>query len=273
MLLPVHAGADAEHLEQAIESLLAQTRPAEEIVVVEDGPLGPSHLDLLDRLESRTRSRVVRVRLPVNGGAGVANQAGLQAATGTWIAKADADDINVPHRLETQLAAVRETGVDLCGSAMGEFEQSSSVLTGVRTAPLTHEAVARRMRWNNPINHPTAFYRRDAALRVGGYSAMRYMQDYDLFARMLVDRARMLNLPDVLVLFRADPAMFERRASLARSTERELQLNLHRYGLTSRAEMVRNLVLRQAFRRLPRGVMRRAHALLFRRRGSSEPPR
>jgi glycosyltransferase involved in cell wall biosynthesis len=272
VLLPVHAGVDAAHLDQAIGSLLTQTRPPDEVVVVEDGPLEPSQLRLLDRLEERMSPRVVRLRLQVNQGAGVANDAGLRAASGTWIAKADADDINLPHRLATQLAAVRSTSVDVCGAAMGEFEEASSVLTGVRKAPLTHEAVARRMRWNNPINHPTAFYRREVALRVGGYPAMRYMQDYDLFARMLAGGARMLNLADVLVLFRADPAMFERRAALAGSTERELQRNLHRYGITSRAQRVRNLVLRQAFRRLPRGVMRRAHALLF-RRGPAEPTR
>ena len=101
----------------------------------------------------------------------------------------DADDILLPHRFETQLAALQETGADLCGAAMWEFDDDPERPTRLRTNPATHEAIARRMRINNPINHPTAMYRRELALRAGGYPTMRFMQDYDLFARMLVDGA------------------------------------------------------------------------------------
>ena len=50
------------------------------------------------------------------------------------------------------------------------------------------------MRLNNPINNPTVVFRRQLALDVGGYADLRYMQDYDLFARMLAGGARAENL-------------------------------------------------------------------------------
>ena len=96
------------------------------------------------------------------------------------------------------------------------------------------------MRFNNPVNHPTAMYRRELALRVGGYPAMRFMQDYDLMARMLAGGARMMNLPEPLVLFRAGDGMLRRRSARGYlALERELQRNLRSYGLVGRGRAVR----------------------------------
>ena len=132
------------------------------------------------------------------------------------------------------------------------------------------------MRINNPINHPTAFYRRQEALDVGGYSELRYMQDYDLFARMLVHGARFANMPDAVVAFRADERMYARRRSRDMTAcERALQDNLRSYGLISTPRMWVNLGMRQGFRRLPGPLLRSAHRWLFTqgRRGDPAWPR
>lgn len=263
VVLPVHHGADPGHLGEAVASLLAQTRPADELVVVEDGPLDAAHLAVLADLERR-HPRVVRVPLPTNRGAGAANQAGLLAATGTWIAKADADDVNLPGRLQRQLAAVRELGVDLCGSAMLEFEHAVDEAGVLRSMPLTDAAIRRRMATNNPVNHPTAFYRRSAALAVGGYPDHRFMQDYVLFARMAGAGSRMANLPDPLVRFRGGEELHRRRGD-RRYTRLELDLRreLLRCGLTTPARSWAVLLARLAYRRLPLPVMRAAHRRLL----------
>ena len=119
-LLPVHAGVAVEHLGLAVNSVLDQDLRPFEFVVVEDGPLPESHRRVLDELEGR-HPRVVRVRLSVNGGPGVANQAGLQAASGQWIAKVDADDVSMPARFRVQLAHLacpgRMSAVRRCSSS------------------------------------------------------------------------------------------------------------------------------------------------------------
>lgn len=255
MLLPVHAGIDARHLREALQSLLDQTRRADEVVIVEDGPLPDEHCAALDAMELQ-HSSVVRIALPVNGGAGIANQTGLAAATGTWIAKMDADDISVPHRLAQQLAEVTAIGADVCGGAMLEFDSDSGVIAGVRRRPTSHESIALLMRFNNPINHPTAFFRRDLARAVGGYPPMRYMQDYVLFARMLRAGGKMTNLDAVLVLFRAGAGVIKRRRApgLAR-LEWELQRELRSLGVTGNMRRMRNLVARTAYRHLPTTVV------------------
>jgi len=263
VLLPVHAGVAADVFGAALDSLAGQTRPADEVVVVEDGPLTPAHDRLIDQYAA-AHAGVVRVVLPTNQGAGVANQAGLETATGTWIAKMDADDVLLPHRLETQLEALHRTGADLCGAAMWEFDSDPDHPTRLRTNPLDHDAIARRMRFNNPVNHPTAVYRRSLALEAGGYPAMRYMQDYDLFARMLVAGARMTNLEEPLVLFRAGAPMHRRRSARGYlALEWQLQRRLRSYGLVGRRRAVYNLAVRGAFRLLPGRTMGKAYRLLL----------
>ncbi|GAB3266095.1 glycosyltransferase [Nocardioides dilutus] len=263
VVLPVYAGVDPEHLAAALDSIYEQTLPAREVVVVEDGPLTPEQHRVLAAFAAR-HPGVVRVPLSVNQGAGVANQAGLQAATGAWIAKADADDLLVPHRFERQVAALRESGADLCGSAMWEFDEDPDRPLRLRSNPLDHEAIARRMRFNNPINHPTVVYRRSLALEVGGYPTMRYMQDYDLFARLLAGGARLTNLDEPLVLFRAGDSMRKRRSARGYlALELELQRRLRSYGVIGPGTMARNLAVRWAFRLLPQRLVRTTYARLL----------
>jgi glycosyltransferase involved in cell wall biosynthesis len=267
VVLPVHQSIQSAHFDVALRSITNQTRQTDELVVVEDGPLPRALRERIDSLEVGG-VEVTRVRLDENSGAGVANQAGLLAASGAWIAKADADDINQVNRFDTQLHAVTRAGADVCGAWMGEFTSDPREVEGLRVSPVGDDAIARRLRWNSPINHPTAFYRRDLALSVGGYPTMRYMQDYDLFARMWKAGGVFLNLPDVLVFFRADPNMYARRKNLQiHRLEWELQRNLRQYGITSSADRVRNLVLRTGYRLMPEVVTTWAHRVLFRRDG------
>ena len=262
VVLPVYAGARAEHLQRALDSVYAQTYPPYELLVVEDGPLTPELWSVLDGYRT-CYPPVRRISLPTNRGRGVANQQGLLAANGDWIAKMDADDVCLPTRFERQVQALIADGVDLVGTAMGEFLDREEVVVGVRRMPGTHEEITARIRINNPINHPTVVYRRSLALQVGGYKDMR-MEDYDLFARMLKSGARMTNLAEPLVLFRADENMYRRRGSWALiRSEVRLQRNLRRYGLIGWLGVARNLVVRIAFRKLPPPLLRFAYRRLF----------
>ena len=270
VLMAVYEGTPAEQLELALGSVAEQTRPADEVVIVEDGPISQRHLDVLCDFETRL-AHVTRLRLPVNRGQGMANQAGLAVATGTWIAKADADDISMPHRFERQLHHLRETNADVCGAALLEFAQDHRSPIARRDGPLMHEQIARRMRLNNPVNHPTAMFRRAAALRAGGYPDMRFAEDYVLFARMWAAGARFTNLPDPLVYFRADTGMHERRALRGQlGDEWRLQQELRRVGVVSARRRWWNFAVRLGYRSLPLPIRRVVHERLLGRKAGAE---
>lgn len=95
----------------AIDSVLAQTYPHFELLVVDD-----SSTDDTGKLAADYAARDERIRVitaPVNGGAAQARRRGLREARGAWIAILDSDDSWMPDKLEKQLALQRETGARL----------------------------------------------------------------------------------------------------------------------------------------------------------------
>jgi glycosyltransferase involved in cell wall biosynthesis len=264
VVMPVYIGTPPDQLRRALESVYAQTCLPCEVIVVEDGALHIGHYAVLEDFAGASPELRLLV-LKRNRGRGFARQQGLLAARGDWVAQMDADDVCLPRRFEVEAALLRREQVDLVGGAMWEFAEDEEHPTAIRAMPTTHERIAAAMRVNNPINHPTVVFRREAALRVGGYRDMR-MEDYDLWARMLMDGARMAGVDEPLVLFRADDQMFARRASwtLIRA-EWRLQGNLRQYGVIGSVGVVRNLCLRVGFRLLPRRLLRRAYRVTLTR--------
>lgn len=267
VLLPIHYAISGQALSECLESINAQTLLPAEIVLVEDGPLPAELRAVLDGFLPEQGCAVVRVVLERNVGAGLANGAGLRAASQAWIVKVDADDISLPHRFATQWAVASAGTVDLCGAAMWEFERDPTNIVGVRRMPSDDAAIRRRLRSNNPINHPTAMYRRASAIAAGGYSATRFMEDYDLVARMSAAGARMTNLAEPLVLFRAGEEVISRRrwSPAMADAERTLQENLYRYGVVGRSRSWFNYGWRTVYRRLPPGLVGILHRRLLSR--------
>ena len=105
---------------------------------------------------------------------------------------------------------------------------------------------------HDPFNHPTVVYRRTAVLAAGGYGDLPLMEDYALFARMLQNGARPVNVAEPLVYYRVGATSFKRRGGtdLLRS-ELRLQREFRRQGFTSSPEYVRNVLVRGGYRMIP----------------------
>lgn len=248
-------------LSACLHSLNAQTSPADDLVVVADGPLPGT----LEAIIGNSGARVVR--LEENQGSGPAAAAGLATITTEFIARLDADDIAHPERFERQLAYLAaHPGVDVVGTAMAEFEESTSNIKGIRRLPENHKEIAGYAKLNSPVNHPSVMMRRAAVERAGGYHDVHHMEDYDLFARLLAQGSRFHNMPEPLTYFRTSDTQTKRRTGKGMfAAERQMQRNLVRYGLISRPRSWLNLVLRTGYRLLPTRTLNRVYKRLFHR--------
>jgi glycosyltransferase involved in cell wall biosynthesis len=263
VLMPVHAGAVPDHVAEALDSVWAQTRAPDQVVVVADGELTAAHESLLGRPGLEV------VRLSRARGAGGALEAGLAACRGQYVARADSDDVNEPHRLASQLEDLEASGADVCSAAMTEFSTRPPRVVGIRTSPTTHDDFARLMKTRNPVNHPAVMFRRAAAVSAGGYRELPFLEDYDLWARMLAAGCRFVGSNAPLVRFRVDGMHVRRTSREVGRSERLLQARLVEYGVIGRPRAVFNLALRGTYRALPLPVTERVYALLFRRTGTS----
>lgn len=98
-----------ETIARAVESALAQTGVSVEVIVADDCSTDRT----ATRVSAIADARVRLITLERNGGPGAARNAGLAAATGTWVAILDADDAVRPQRLSRMIARALQAGAQI----------------------------------------------------------------------------------------------------------------------------------------------------------------
>jgi glycosyltransferase involved in cell wall biosynthesis len=272
LLLPVYRGDRADYLARAFQSTVQEqlVRPSE-VVVVQDGQIGPELASALERVESTSPVPVRRLRLKHNVGLAQALQCGLSACSHEVVARMDADDISLPQRFAVQLPLI-EAGADLVGTGMREFGEATPTGGLLRIPPTDRAQIAAEARLRSPFNHPTVVYRRSAVLQAGGYRELPLLEDYWLFTRMIESGSVVANVPEPLVLYRVDAGSYQRRGGmrLLRS-EMGLQRRLRREGFTTSAEMLRNVAVRGGYRVIPVGLRKSLYRNRFTTEVGSSP--
>ncbi len=260
LLLPVWAGDRPDFLTAAFRSSVQdQTRRPDEVVIVRDGPVPPALAQALADLVAGSPVPVRLLELPRNGGLGPALDAGLAACSHGVVARMDADDLSLPHRFAVQLPMI-ESGLDLVGAGLVEFGDHPDDLVGTRTPPTDPADIAARARFADPFNHPTVVYRRDLVRAVGGYSDFALMEDYLLWAKLLVAGARVANTAEPLVKYRVGAGAYARRGGLGQlRAELAVQRRFRELGFTTRRQWARNVVLRGGYRLVPERLRRTAY--------------
>ena len=172
------------HLGECLESALAQSLAAIDVVVVLDGCTdgsGAIARELGERIPHHGAG-------PAPGRPHAALNIGIAASDAPYVAVLDADDVAHPQRCEIQSAWLdRAPGsAGLVGSAALAFSGPTPPLPEVRPQDVTARDVGGRLRRHNPLGHSSVMVRRTALAAVGGYDVRRPSQvDYDLYVRLV----------------------------------------------------------------------------------------
>ncbi len=180
--IPYYRGSDV--IRDAVISVLEQTRPAEEIVICDDG----SPDDLLSALgDLQAHVRVVR---KANGGISSAMNAAAAAASGDFVVQLDQDDVFRPRRLEAIARLIDEDpGVDvLATDASVEYDGAEVVRLSEVQPFQSHD---QRSAILGACFFMWPAIRRSSLLAVGGYDeSFVVMQDWECFIRLILAGAR-----------------------------------------------------------------------------------
>lgn len=230
-----------EALRQALDSVFCQTYPADEVILVVDGPIGEELEAVLAEL-----SEITLVRLAKNSGLGCALNEGLKSCHNSLVARMDTDDISRPNRLELQVAFMEDhPEIAAMSCAIDEFIGSPDNIVSCRSLPLSHEELFEFAKSRSPLNHPATIFRKDAIEDVGGYQHMALFEDYYLWVRLLVKGYRIHNLAESLVLFRTSDNMWKRRGGLSYVKNCiNFQIAIWRLGFIGFPAMVKHCVIR-----------------------------
>lgn len=212
VLMSLYIKEKPEYARECFDSLLNQTVLADEWVIVEDGPLTDGLYDLLDEYENRCPGLIKRVPLKKNQGLGLALREGVLHCTYNLIARMDTDDISRKDRFEIQLSEFeKDPQLDICGSHILEFEDSTDNIVAKRTVPLTDSEIKKYQKRRDGFNHPTVMFKKSKVLEAGNYQSCPLMEDTYLWVNMFLHGAKAKNTDDFLLYFRVGENMFQRR--------------------------------------------------------------
>ncbi|QDC79070.1 glycosyltransferase [Candidatus Methylopumilus universalis] len=208
VLMAVYAKDDPNLFRRAIESVYQNTIQPSEFVLVQDGPLSDSLMDLISSY-SCSKLNFKLVTLNSNKGLAIALNEGIKHVTSPYIMRADADDYNLPERFEKQMEILLQ-GFDLVGSAIIELD-CFSFPVAIRSVPLGADAIRMSIKYRSPFNHMSVAFRRDFVVDCGGYPLIYLKEDYALWSKMISEGAKVCNLKEVLVHASAGINMYKRR--------------------------------------------------------------
>jgi O-antigen biosynthesis protein len=186
-----------QHLEEAVESVLAQAYDNWELVLVDDGSTATELLGMLPRVTARDQ-RIISASLGKHEGISAASNHGLSLARGEWVTFLDHDDLLEPDALFHVVKLLQKyPEADLIYSDEDKLGDNG------------FEAPVFKPDWSpdfflscNYLGHLTAV-RRDIVQKAGGFrSQFDSAQDYDFFFRVVEQTNRIHHIPRVLYHWR-----------------------------------------------------------------------
>ncbi len=265
VVMPVYKGDVAAHFDVALQSVCEQTVSPLEILIVQDGPIGEELGKVLQKWCVKNE-HIKPIVLEKNQGLSVALNAGIDAAKGEWIARMDADDICKPYRFEKQVEYIKaHPELSILGSWIDEFSETPEQVTGTRRVPETHKELRSYAQWRCPFNHMTVMYKTAVVRKLGKYQNFGAVgDDYELWARFLVNDYKSANIQENLVDARAGDAFFgKRRRGLNYLKNEVKEVNaLYKLGLFNRGIWLFHVSVKTVVRLVPSFLVKPIYKLI-----------
>lgn len=255
VLMSLYEKERPEFLRESLDSVFAQTLQADEVILVEDGPLTVDLYGIIDEYSSK-HPELKAIKCKTNQGLGRALAEGLKHCTNDLVIRMDTDDICKPNRFERQIQFMNKNPeLSASGTWIDEFISSPNNVVSQRITVESPEDIAKFARSRNPLNHPSVIFRKSAVESVGGYCHFPLFEDWYLWIRLIHAGHKLANLPEALLWFRTSPDMFKRRGGWKYAKDSaHFQFTLRKLGFISTLTAMKNSIIRGCVYILPNTV-------------------
>lgn len=254
VLIPVYDKEKAEYFKQALQSVIDQTVKPSEIVIVKDGQLTEELENVIKEfIEHNVQMKIKIVPLDKNIGSGGASTIGIKECSYKYIARLDSDDIAVNNRFELQTQYFEKNSeTDIISGYIEEFSDNSNSKKYIRKVPITDKEIKQNIKYKSPFNHSAVMYKKDVILKIGNYSDLRKMEDYDLWIKAVKNNLNLYNIPQVLVKARIGNDTYKKRGGIEYiKTIIYIQSELLTNGLITKNEKFKNILIRSLVAIMP----------------------
>ena len=240
----VHDGNTLKEVSAAAQSILKQTFPSFEFIILDDGITRRDLGRFLGVLASKDK-RIRLVHHARHEGAARSLNRLIKRSSADYVAIMGANDLSAPRRIERQVAFLESNHeIDIVGCSAREVDAQGKQLFENRM-PTDANTIRRLLSYRDPVVHSSVMYRKSIFDRLGYYNeSAKYelLEETEFWSRAVLGGCQIANVPEILYLHRCGSSSTGSRRgwSLARA---ELSVRM-RYILRAK------LPLRSVFRPL-----------------------
>jgi glycosyltransferase involved in cell wall biosynthesis len=186
---------EEKHIRKSINSILSQSFSDFELIIVDDCSTDATVAIINSYKDPRIRLHKNKKNL----GCSLSSNKGLKLATGTYVARQDADDVSKKNRLSVQVLFMENNPeVGLCGSWLRYMYSHVK-----RKGPTTPEETKARLFFQNVMSHPTVMFRKSVFEKNNILYNPDYLiaHDYDIFC-IISQKTEVTNIGKTLLKYR-----------------------------------------------------------------------
>lgn len=179
---------NSDFINIAIDSILSQTFPLFELIIINDG----SNENTKKVVDNYNDKRIYLLNNKETFGKYSSLNRGINISKGKYIAIMEPDNIALPSRLQLQYDYLeRNSDISAIGSSVEDFD--GNIKSDI---PYSYEEILFSLLSDNGVIHSSLFVRKDKILKVNNYNEMfKYSSDYDLICKLaLIGKIENLNI-------------------------------------------------------------------------------
>jgi glycosyltransferase involved in cell wall biosynthesis len=192
VIMPVYNAE--KYVKEAIESILNQTFPDWELIIIDDCSTDNS----IEIIQSFQDERIILLKNEINLGVSKAPNKGIRIALGKYVTKMDADDISLPTRFKKQVEFLeKHPDYVLCASNVQMFgtKQDFFVL------PTEDQQLKIALLYQNPFVHSSVLIRSKNCKKYLYNEIFPFAEDYELWIN-LKEEGKFASIPEILTKYR-----------------------------------------------------------------------
>lgn len=269
VLLSLYHKENPLALEQCFQSMwIDQTIQPNEIILVLDGPISEELSECVTKWQKMMGKPLKVIPLKQNIGLGKALNKGLEHCSNEWVFRMDTDDICKPSRFEKQIQFIQShPNVVLFGGQIIEFDKDIEDTSGMKTVPISNNEIKKFAEKRCPFNHMTVAYKKSVIQELGGYQHHLFMEDYNLWLRVIGAGYQVGNLAEVILYARVGNGMHARRKGLEYIKSEKQLLDLKKQLQLQNSTHANILFLvRSVFRLMPSSLLGKIYNTFLRKK-------